>query len=272
MKSVSIEDTNESKMIDFRSDSYLPTDGDRARRKRFSSVSVTKIKLVNKISATGNRDIKPPNRISNEETNDLSIGKLMNSGKVKVSRIKSTMEPNNDRIESHEEASPRFDSADGVRLGRVTNVVAKPSIQHSNNRKPTGLDAKDNTTASFRSSGNTKKNKVTVTHVISTHHQKESTDEPGASKADTTDVLPIEPPLNISINPVSTKSKEESTCPVRIDLIPTGKKNRNIENDPILSSSIVKTAKKKRKHKRLAKNIVQSDVIVQRIQRKNIAK
>jgi hypothetical protein len=196
----------------------------------------------------------------------------MNSGKVKVSRIKSTTEPNNDRTESHEEASPRLDSADGVRLVRVANVVAKPSIQHSNNRKPTCLDANDNTTALFRSSGNAKKNKVTVTHVISAHRQKESTDEPGALKVDASDVLPIEPPLNISINPVSTKTRDDSTRSVHIDRIPTGKKNRNIDNDPILSSSIDKIAKKKRKHKRLGKNSVQSGVIVQRMQRKNIAK
>jgi hypothetical protein len=144
-------------------------------------------------------------------------------------------------------------------------------MQHSNNRKPTCLDANDNTTAPFRSSGNVKKNKVTVTHVLSTHRQKESTDEPYASKVDTTNVLPIESPSNISINPVSTKTRDDSTCPVRIDPIPTRKKNRNLDNDLILSSSIVKTEKKK-KHKRLRKNIVQSFGIVKRVLRENTAK
>jgi hypothetical protein len=272
MKSGSIEDANESEMIDFRGNGSLPMVGDRSACKPMASISFRKIKLVNKISATGNRNIKPPNHISNEGTNDLSVVKLMKNGKVKLSRMKSKMEPNNDRTESHEEASPRFDIADGVRFVQVGNVVAKPSIQHSNNRKPTCLDANENTAASFRSSGNVKNNKVTVTHVMSTHRQKESTDEPCASKVDTTDVLPIQTPLNISINPVSAKMRDESTRSVRIDRIPTGKKNININNDPILSSCIDKIAKKKRKHKRLGKNSVQSGVIVQRMQRKNIAK
>jgi hypothetical protein len=272
MKSSSIEDTNESEMIDFRSDGSLPMVGDRSGCKPMASISFRKIKPVNKISATGDRDIKPPNCISNEETNDLSAAKLMNSGKGKVSRIKSTTGPSNDRSECHEEASSGCGIADGVRLVRVANVVAKPSVQHSNNRKPACLDAHDNTTASFRSSGNVKKNKATVTHVLSSHRQEKSTDEPCASKVNTTDVLPIESPLNISINPVWTKTRDDSTCPVRIDRKPTGKKDINLDIDPVLSSSIVKTAKKKRKHKRLGKNMVQSGVIVERMQRKNIAK
>jgi hypothetical protein len=271
MKSGSIVDANESEMNDFRSDTCLSMVVDRSGCKPTSSSPIREIKLDNKISATENRDVKSPNHISNEETNDLSVVELINNRKIKRFRIKSTMEPNNDRSESHEEASPRCGIADGGRSVRVINVVAKPSMQHSNNRKPTCLDANDNTTAPFRSSGNVKKNKVTVTHVLSTHRQKESTDEPYASKVDTTNVLPIESPSNISINPVSTKTRDDSTCPVRIDPIPTRKKNRNLDNDLILSSSIVKTEKKK-KHKRLRKNIVQSFGIVKRVLRENTAK
>jgi len=76
-------------------------------------------------------------------------------------------------------------------------------------------------------------------------------------------------PANISITPVSTKPRDGSGCSVRVS---TEKKKANLENDTVLPAPTLQIAKEKTKHKRHAKNIVESSVTVERVPRENTAK
>ncbi len=218
----------------------------RFRRKPMPGISVTKVKSGQEIYTVGNPDIRSPDRLSNEETNELPLTKLKNRGNVKISRMKSMIKPRpysmdtygqvNDTLKYVHKRSSTCQRTGGVKIVRVTNVLAKPSIQNSCqsiNNQTTCLTTIDETKEiSYRCEVDNKKDKSTGRHGWSAYQQKEP-DTLYLSPVDTNDLSPSEDPLKMSIGPVSMNTRDTSEYSVDVERPKIVKKNINLENNTL---------------------------------------
>lgn len=244
-KDILTKSPDDLEMIECRNNSFVSMNEDPARCQSTSGVSVTKIKLADRLFPRGNNSIKPPNRVSNDTTEHMPKDKLTNNnGNIKVSRIKSsatsrilsgnTHLQTNNESDRGEDTRPKSSSTDDVKTVRVTSLLSKRLTDQSIDRKTTSVDKEHPINLSFRPTANVKKDNVTVTRVPVSQLQQRESNELCSPSTETSKSSPIVSPVNLSTSSVSSRVKDGSQSSVRVNCVSTAKKNTNGENSNVV--------------------------------------
>ena len=266
-----IEDIDESTMCSFRDGSCLSFSNNHTRRKSISGVSVIKIKLDHKAYPMGNPGIRPPNRRSDEEIDDLTITKLDNRKHVKVSKVKmdtqsTGYDPNinvdkNNRIGSVEESNFQCESENILQemnyFKKPVSAMHKPLLQWSNSDM-NHLDIINESEVTSCQSADVKRSQVTVIRVPSSHCLTLS-DNKHPSQLYTVDSISNADQPKSNISAKSSSSIVKSTSSVRVERVRTAKKDSHLKTNLIPFVPTIEMRKQSSKHRKDAKNRVGSN-------------
>ena len=253
-------------MVAPQNDNFLSPTTSRVPRKSISGISVTKMKRDEIIHSVENSTIKFPTPTFNEATSTSPTVKLLSSGSVNVSRIKSTTKPKPHNMDLNLQKTNKFSSVEDpvstcrsardVKIVRVSNLLIKPARVtpeppirdfdwpfDSNTIHPQVMNGTKNSSSL---SENIKTSKVAVIRVPSSHLPKESGEE-CPSRFNKTP-----PILNASLSNIpnvfeSTEVRGRSAHSVRVKRVPRARKDTNVEHNVTRPASTVQKKGRNRK-------------------------